>query len=366
VPDLRNIACRSLFHLLQSRITPRCPARRVGVLIWSKIMMRFLTGASLALALIAFSACTGDSDGESPLSPSPIGSLTIDHITNSVSSGDVQGLRRQGTAPASGAGPNITATANQTVLTGGTQTIAITGDSPFTTVYIAVGGRSLGLVGEAPGGISGYYEVTLGAATIATSVILTFPQEVPLTEFDLQVAVANATGVLGPYVPVHTTVLGVGTGDVQVTLAWDADSDVDLHVVGPDGEEIFYGNRDSASGGELDLDSNAGCEIDGIRNENITWPVGTAPRGTYTVRVNYWSSCGVAQTNYTVRVNNGGAVEIFTGSFTGGGNQGGRGDGVVITTFERTSGPTAMSPAAIKPPGNPLTGVSPLKGKVQR
>ena len=328
-------------------------------------MVRFLTGASLALALVTFSACNGDSDGDSPLSPAPGGALTIESITSSVSSDEVQGIRRSGSAPASGAGPNITASANENVITGGTQTISIAGDAPFSTIYLAVGGRSLGVIGEAPGGISGYYEVPLTAATTSSSLILAFPQEVPLTEFDIQVAVASPAGVVGPFVPVHTRVLSVGTGDVQVTLAWDADSDVDLHVVGPDGVEIYYGNR-QAGAGELDLDSNADCEIDGVRNENITWPVGQAPQGTYTVRVNYWSSCGVPQTNYTVRVNNGGAVQIFTGTLTGGGNRGGLGDGIVITTFQRTTGPTALTPTAIKPPGAPLRGTAPLKGKVRR
>ena len=329
-------------------------------------MVRVLTCASLALALVAVSACGDDSDDDNPLSPSPLGPLTIEHITTSVSSGDVQGVRRPGSAPTPGAGPNITATANETVVTGGTQTISVAGDAPFSTVYLFVGGQSLAVIGEAVGGIPGYYEIPLADVTTSASLILAYPQEVPLTEFDLQVAVASPSGAVGPFVPVHTRVLSVGTGDVQVTLAWDVDSDVDLHVVGPDGEEIYYGNRQSASGGELDLDSNADCEIDGVRNENITWPVGSAPRGVYTVRVNYWSSCGVPQTNYTVRVNNGGAVQIFTGSFTGGGNQGGLGDGVVITTFERTSGPTAITPLAIRPPGAPSIGTPSAKGKVRR
>ena len=56
-------------------------------------------------------------------------------------------------------------------------------------------------------------------------------------------------------------------------------SDVDLHVVDPRGEEVFYGHPNSASGGRLDLDSNAACDLDHKRNENITWPVGRAPRG---------------------------------------------------------------------------------------
>ena len=69
--------------------------------------------------------------------------------------------------------------------------------------------------------------------------------------------------------------------------------------------------------------SNPACAIDGIRNENITWPVGTAPQGTYIVRVDYFSSCGVAETNYTVQVNNGGNTQILSGSFTGPGDSGG-------------------------------------------
>jgi hypothetical protein len=166
---------------------------------------------------------------------------------------------------------------------------------------------------------------------------------VPLPEFELLFAVADASGVVGPFTRLSTNVTQVGTGDVQVTLTWDTDADVDLHVVDPRGEEVYYGNASAASGGELDLDSNAGCSVDGIRNENITWPVGRAPRGVYTVRVDYWSNCGAAQTSYTVRVNNGGSVQIFTGSFTGSGDNGGAGSGRFITSFERTTGPTSLT-----------------------
>jgi uncharacterized protein YfaP (DUF2135 family) len=48
---------------------------------------------------------------------------------------------------------------------------------------------------------------------------------------------------------VPVTLTPVGTGDVQVTVTWDADSDLDLHVVEPSGEEIFYGHPVSATGG---------------------------------------------------------------------------------------------------------------------
>ena len=309
-------------------------------------MLRRLGPCLLALSLVSLPGCSSDSE-ETPTSPSPVGGrLGIEQIASSASAEQSDGLRQAGAAPAPSGGPQITATGNPRVLTGGTQTIAIAADSPFTKVYVFVGGRSLGLLGEVAGGIPGFYEVSLSSPRTSTNLLLAYPQEIPLTEFDLQFAVASPSGAVGPYVPLHTTVLGVGTGDVQVTLAWDAESDVDLHVVGPGGDEIFYGRRSSPSGGELDLDSNAGCDIDSVRNENITWPVGRAPRGVYTVRVNYWSSCGVPQTNYTLRINNGGSVQIFTGTLTGPGTGGGLGAGRVIATFERTTGPTAITVGA--------------------
>jgi hypothetical protein len=216
----------------------------------------------------------------------------------------------------------------------------------FRTIYVRVHGKAAGLAVEATGGIGGHYEINLPSAQRTAGVLLTFPQDVPLSEFELLFAVADPAGAVGPYVGLPTTVTPVGTGDVQVTLSWDVDSDVDVHVIGPDGEEIYYGNRESATGGKLDLDSNAACRIDGVRNENVTWPVGTAPRGQYTVRVDYWDSCGVSRTNYTVRISNGGEGQIIRGSLTGLGDQGGAGDGVTVATFERTTGPSVATAAS--------------------
>jgi uncharacterized protein YfaP (DUF2135 family) len=268
--------------------------------------------------------------------------MTITDVAASASSGDSAGALRAASAPTSNGGPRITVAGNARVINGGTLAVAIEGDASFNTIYMFVGGRTLGLVGEFGGGIEGYYEIRLPSSRSSAAVLLTFPQEISLDRFDLQFAVANSAGAVGPYVTLSTEVTRVGTGDVQVTLSWDRDSDVDLHVVAPGGEEIYYGRRQGASGGQLDLDSNAGCSIDGVRNENITWPIGRAPRGTYTVRVDYWSSCNVAQTTYNVLVNNGGSVQVVTGSFTGGGDRGGAGSGRTVATFERTSGPTAV------------------------
>jgi uncharacterized protein YfaP (DUF2135 family) len=131
---------------------------------------------------------------------------------------------------------------------------------------------------------------------------------------------------------VPIAVVSVGTGEVQVSVSWNAESDVDLHVVEPGGEDFYYGSTTSATGGTLDLDSNAACSIDHVKNENITWA--NAPSGTYTVRVDYYDDCSVAQSDYVVTVQRKGhASQTFTGSFTGPGDNGGAGSGTQITTF---------------------------------
>ncbi|MCH6580260.1 MAG: hypothetical protein IH802_07870, partial [Nitrospinae bacterium] len=51
-------------------------------------------------------------------------------------------------------------------------------------------------------------------------------------------------------------IIRVATGDVQVSVVWDAPTDVDLRVTDPSGEQVYFGNLQSQSGGFLDLDSN--------------------------------------------------------------------------------------------------------------
>jgi hypothetical protein len=301
------------------------------------LISRWLAIAALALA----PGCSRDS-GRSPTSPTSAASIHLEDIAASASTADTSGVRRSGTPPAGGGGPRVSAAANHTVINGGTSLVALEADAPFGAVYMYVGAKTMGVLGEFAGGIDGYYEIRLPSAQTSAAVLLTFPQNIPLDQFDLEFAVADASGAVGPYTALSTTVTRVGTGDVQVTLSWDKDADIDLHVIAPGGDEIFWGHREG-SGGKLDLDSNAGCDIDGVRNENITWPTGRAPRGQYTVRVDYWSSCGVPQTKYTVRVNNGGSVQVVEGSFTGFGDQGGPGAGRAVASFERLSGPAGVT-----------------------
>jgi hypothetical protein len=92
----------------------------------------------------------------------------------------------------------------------------------------------------------------------------------------------------------------LGTGDVQITLRWESDADLDLHVVEPNGEEIsFTDPGPTATGGELDVDSNVGCQNDGSV-ENVFWAEGDMPLGDYTVRVHGFSVEGCGGGDYTL------------------------------------------------------------------
>ena len=123
----------------------------------------------------------------------------------------------------------------------------------------------------------------------------------------------------GPYAEQTLSIINVGTGDVQISVAWTGASDVDLHVFDPSGEEIYYANKTAASGGTLDLDSNPACAIDNKNNENIVFPTGSAPSGDYRVVVDYYDDCGVARSDWVVTVQRKDQEPLtFTGSVVGG------------------------------------------------
>jgi hypothetical protein len=75
-----------------------------------------------------------------------------------------------------------------------------------------------------------------------------------------------------------------GEKDLVITMMWNTDqSDVDLHVVEPSGEDCFYGHRITKSGGQITRDI-----TDGFGPEMYT--LRDAPKGKYSIRVNYFGS----------------------------------------------------------------------------
>jgi len=102
-----------------------------------------------------------------------------------------------------------------------------------------------------------------------------------------------------------------GGGAVQTTLTWSSPMDLDLHVIEPNGDETYYGSRESSTGGTLDQDANAACgEAQPSPIENIFWPSAGAPAGSYTVAAVVYNDCGAADLSWHLVVRVGGVIVI--------------------------------------------------------
>lgn len=119
-----------------------------------------------------------------------------------------------------------------------------------------------------------------------------------------------------------------GTGQVQVTLSWDDAVDLDLHVIEPSGEEIYYLHSVSTTGGRLDRDRT--CSYTSKSPENIFWGSTGAPQGTYTVNVHLYSLCnlGGGSIPFRLRTVVDGVARTFSGSVISGETK-------TVTTFNR-------------------------------
>lgn len=77
-----------------------------------------------------------------------------------------------------------------------------------------------------------------------------------------------------------------GWGDLKISMIWEFRADIDLRVFEPDGNEIYFANRNSSTGGFLDRDDTTGGSAGNPTIENIYWE--HPPTGTYRVNVNYY------------------------------------------------------------------------------
>lgn len=187
-------------------------------------------------------------------------------------------------------------------------------------------------------GYAGHYVVplegSLGEEELMVLMRVYLEGETPPAKLPLRIGVKDVRGRISAYMTQQLSVQSVGSGDIQVSVSWDTETDVDLHVIEPGGCELYYGHKQCVSGGWLDLDSNPACSIDHIKNENVFWPDGQAPVGTYTVKVDFYQDCDYQGANYTVTLHYCGEVETYQGDFAPGtSDSGGAGDGVEVAKF---------------------------------
>lgn len=141
----------------------------------------------------------------------------------------------------------------------------------------------------------------------------------------LVVRATDRSGNIGPAVLQPMTMEALRPdGALVISLDWDTQADLDLHVVLPsiDGgvNEIWSRKPtgltpgtpgatvdDGTAAGYLDFDSNSQCVIDGRRRENVIFPV-AAPDGHYIVRVDTFSLCSEVTARWRVQVFTQGAI----------------------------------------------------------
>jgi uncharacterized protein YfaP (DUF2135 family) len=83
---------------------------------------------------------------------------------------------------------------------------------------------------------------------------------------------------------------------MKIVLMWDTNqTDVDLHVYEPSGEECYYGHKQTEIGGALDVDITTGYGPE-------VYTLATPTKGSYKISAYYYSDQGNPQTQATVYV----------------------------------------------------------------
>ncbi len=158
----------------------------------------------------------------------------------------------------------------------------------------------------------------------------------PLLSVGAHKLVVRGVGTDGVVGPAQIFVLTANqapppAGALVITLSWDTQADLDLHVLMPNADdpttpiEIWSKHPvglplpalgtapptadQIAAAGTLDFDSNANCVIDGRRQENVVFPQAPPP-GDYTVRVDAFSLCGQPDAQWVVTATAADAGEI--------------------------------------------------------
>jgi hypothetical protein len=193
-------------------------------------------------------------------------------------------------------------------------------------------------------GDRGYWIVPAGAPDVnqdnlpALAASLSFSRDALAGDYQLVVRAVDGSGHFGQATTSDLTIVNapIPQGTLVFTLEWDSEADLDLHVVIPSGDEIYRGNVNSykppppgqpedpnayKSGGVLDFDSNASCQIDGRRQEDVVWTA-PAPSGHYVVRVDTFAMCGQSAARWRVEARiDGNVVASAQGTENGSGTR---------------------------------------------
>uniref|UniRef100_A0AAU8KX59 Uncharacterized protein n=1 Tax=Serratia phage Kevin TaxID=3161161 RepID=A0AAU8KX59_9CAUD len=94
-------------------------------------------------------------------------------------------------------------------------------------------------------------------------------------------------------------------GEMRISLSWFNNDDLDLHVIEPSSEHIYFHHRNSASGGTLDIDMNGLGGMSPTRTpvENVFWKRASSMReGIYSVYVNNYSAREMVDVGFEMEI----------------------------------------------------------------
>lgn len=212
---------------------------------------------------------------------------------------------------------------------------------------------AIGLQGDV-----GYWLVVAGVPSVATpqdpsfAATAVFSSGLVVGSYTLVVRAVDGAGNFGPpstqVLVAEPSPTNPGPkGELVVGLTWDTEANLNVHVIDPNGTEIYWGNPssqppfsfnqvDGGSYGYVDFDSNANCVVDGLRREAAIWPQ-SPPPGLYTVRVEASSMCGAPIARWTARaLLRGHVMAQATGIALDASTLGAHGSGAGVLAFQFT------------------------------
>lgn len=161
-------------------------------------------------------------------------------------------------------------------------------------------------------GSNQFFDIPLQDLNSGDAFSLGLPTNILEGTFEIAYCVYDDAGLISNVIVSPVNVVLLGTGAIQINLVWDTPTDVDLHVLTPSGEEIYFDNKLDNYGGQLDRD-----DINGYGPENVFW-TDNAPDGEYFVFVHDYESTD-GNSNFTITVS---SINNVRNTFTGNVNNG--------------------------------------------
>lgn len=182
---------------------------------------------------------------------------------------------------------------NASALSGGMNIITVSSSTKYDSFYVGIEG------------VGGYYEYVPERAALENGLYTyTIPLEYSQNlNRDITVNISGrSSNCLTEVYSRKITFVESRKGALSIVLTFDNAKDLDLHLVTPSNQHVYWYNNASIYDYEkeewvvtvsIDHDSNCGCRIDGLNNENIVIPQEFIEPGEYKVYVDLFSNCGV-------------------------------------------------------------------------